>query len=100
VFIEPLTLVCVATHAVTSNDTALAFYKPEDFASVAQVITRVDELLRREARLYELRFGCEACVHFDATGERCANGYPTDAHRGVDLEQALELLFCKEFELA
>jgi hypothetical protein len=62
--------------------------------------TSVDELLRREARLYELRFGCEACVHFDAPRALCANGYPVVAHHGIDLEQASELLFCKEFELA
>jgi len=64
------------------------------------VITRVDELLRREARTFELRFGCEACAHFDPSGERCANGYPTAAHHDIVLERARELLFCKEFELA
>jgi hypothetical protein len=64
------------------------------------VITRVDERLRREAARYELRFACEACVHFDAAGGRCANEYPTAPHRDVDLAQATELLFCKEFELA
>jgi len=62
--------------------------------------TSVDEVLRREAHEYAFRFGCEACVHFDAPHGRCANGYPVAAHHGVDLAQAAELFFCKEFELA
>jgi hypothetical protein len=64
------------------------------------VITRVDDLLRSEARRYELRFCCESCAHYDAPATRCANGYPTEAHRGVDLERRSEVFFCKEFELA
>jgi hypothetical protein len=63
------------------------------------MLTRVDADLRREARRYRLEFGCESCAHYDAPGQRCANGYPTEAHRGIDLETASQLLFCKEFEL-
>ena len=66
---------------------------------VDPMLTLVDDTLRREARRYGLRFGCESCAHYDAPRERCANGFPTEAHRGVDLERASELFFCKEFEL-
>jgi hypothetical protein len=61
--------------------------------------TRIDDLLRREARRYDLRFSCESCAHYDAPGESCANGFPVEAHRAIDLERASELFFCKEFEL-
>ena len=63
------------------------------------MITLVDDNLRREARRYRLVFGCESCAHFDPPGERCAHGFPTEAHRGVDLDAVSELAFCKEFEL-
>ena len=63
------------------------------------MLTVVDDILRREARRYGLRFGCESCAHYDAPEERCANGFPSEAHRGIDLEGTSELLFCKEFEL-
>jgi hypothetical protein len=65
----------------------------------ASMLTPVDDDLRREARRYRLVFGCESCAHFDAPGQRCANGYPIDSHFGVDLDLASELAFCKEFEL-
>jgi hypothetical protein len=63
------------------------------------MITAVDERLRREAERFALRFSCEHCAHFDVARQRCANGYPTEAHRGVDLGSRTELVFCKEFEL-
>ena len=63
------------------------------------MLSTVDEQLREEARRYQLRFGCEACAHFDPEALRCANGYPNEAHRGVDLGSVRELSFCKEFEL-
>ena len=64
------------------------------------MITRVDERLRREARELDFCFTCERCAHFDAESGSCGNGYPNAAHRGVELDEALELCFCKEFELA
>jgi len=62
--------------------------------------TAVDERLNVEARRFALRFTCEHCAHFDAGSGTCANGYPTEPHRGVDLGARAEILFCKEFELA
>jgi hypothetical protein len=76
--------------------------------------TLVDERLRLEADRFAFRFGCEHCAHFDvgqsspsaaaANGTvgsaACANGYPSEAHRDVDLSTRSELFFCKEFELA
>ncbi len=64
------------------------------------MITRVDERLRREARELRFCFTCEHCAHFEAEGGGCGNGYPNWEHRGVRLEEAQELSFCKEFELA
>jgi hypothetical protein len=62
--------------------------------------SRVDAQLRDEARRFELRFGCESCVHFAPDGARCANGYPTAPHLHVDLARVQSLEFCKEFEVA
>ena len=61
--------------------------------------TLVDSQLREEAARFELRFTCEACVHFAAERRACANGYPTHAHLDIDLERVQSLEFCKEFEL-
>ena len=63
------------------------------------MITPVDERLRRESRELGLCFTCECCVHFDAEGGGCGNGYPNVEHRDVRLERVTELRFCKEFEL-
>jgi hypothetical protein len=63
------------------------------------MITTVDERLRREAGRFSLRFACEDCAHFDQPRAACAHGYPTEAHRAVDLAERAELVFCKEFEL-
>jgi len=63
------------------------------------VITVVDEQLRREAEALSLRFTCEHCAHFDPSSPGCANGYPSEPHRGVELGSVTELEFCKEFEL-
>jgi hypothetical protein len=60
----------------------------------------VDAQLREEARRFELRFGCESCVHFAPEGTRCANGYPTAPHLHIDLTRVQSLEFCKEFEVA
>jgi hypothetical protein len=63
------------------------------------VITRVDDRLTREARATSLRFRCEECAHFALDTAACGNGYPVDAHRGIDLASATEIVFCKDFEL-
>lgn len=62
--------------------------------------SRVDERLRLEAQRFELRFGCEDCVHFGPEARICGNGYPTAPHVGVDLQRVEELEFCKDFELS
>jgi hypothetical protein len=64
------------------------------------MLTRVDEQLREEAERFRLRFGCEACVHWQEDAESCANGYPNDAHKRITLARVETLSFCKEFELA
>jgi hypothetical protein len=64
------------------------------------VRTLVDQRLRHEAERFQLRFGCEHCVHFAAERSACANEYPTLAHLAIDLDNAASLEFCKEFELA
>ena len=61
--------------------------------------TPVDEQLREEAQAFQLRFGCEDCVHFATDRNACANGYPTQPHLDVRLERRAHLYFCKEFEL-
>jgi hypothetical protein len=63
------------------------------------VRTPVDLQLREEARRFQLRFTCGDCVHFEAEQRVCANGYPTNPHLDVDLQQRASLEFCKEFEL-
>lgn len=52
-----------------------------------------------EARRFHLRHACEDCGHFDAAGERCRHGWPSEAHRRAYAGQGDELVFCKEFEL-
>ena len=64
------------------------------------MIIVVDDRLRREAREHALRFGCEHCHAFDSDAVACAYGYPTEPHRGVNLEEARELVPCKAFEVA
>jgi hypothetical protein len=61
------------------------------------VRTPVDERLRREAALYDFRFSCEDCQHFDEVQSRCAEGYPVEEHLRRDFERP-DLLFCKLFE--
>jgi hypothetical protein len=60
----------------------------------------VDDRLRREVRLYALRFTCDACAAFDPDEARCAYGYPTEPHRTADLDKSSEVVFCKAFEIA
>jgi hypothetical protein len=59
--------------------------------------TPVDDELRRETALFDFRFSCEDCQHFDEVGQRCVEGYPTDEHLRRDLDRP-DLLFCKLFE--
>ncbi len=61
--------------------------------------TPVDSRLREEAERYRLRFRCEECVQYAPTVQGCANGYPTEPHRAVDLRLERQILFCKDFEL-
>ncbi|MEP7052050.1 MAG: hypothetical protein ABJB12_16915 [Pseudomonadota bacterium] len=61
--------------------------------------TLIDLQLREEASRFRLRFTCADCVHFEEELRACANGYPTQAHLDVNLEQQESLEFCKEFEL-
>jgi hypothetical protein len=63
------------------------------------MLTSVDERLRKEAEHFALRFGCEDCAHFSPEQRACGNGYPTEPHRGVELQARTVLEFCKEFEL-
>jgi hypothetical protein len=63
------------------------------------MLTRVDDEFRDQARRFALRFGCESCIHFDAEGQSCSNGYRTTAHSRLDLDSIRWLLFCKMFEL-
>ena len=58
--------------------------------------TRVDLVLREEARRFSFRFACHDCAHW--TGSACGNAWPTF----VDAEAIVrddEVTFCKEFEL-
>lgn len=59
--------------------------------------TPVDERLRHETALYDFRFSCEDCQHFDEELARCAEGYPVSEHIRRDLDRP-DLLFCKLFE--
>jgi hypothetical protein len=60
----------------------------------------VDAELVAEAERFQLRFGCEHCVHFDEPSGKCAEGYPNDEHRAVRLKVGGTLCFCKLFELS
>jgi hypothetical protein len=67
--------------------------------------TRVDGVLRDEARRFALRFACEDCVHWNVTAVvaagaaagACGNGWPEGVER--DALAGDEVVFCKEFEL-
>jgi hypothetical protein len=49
---------------------------------------------------YALRFCCEECAHFDAASDRCRHGWPAELHRQAHYDtEALEIVFCKEFDL-
>ncbi|MEM1418169.1 MAG: hypothetical protein AAGH15_24955 [Myxococcota bacterium] len=58
------------------------------------------ERFRVEAEERGLRWNCESCVHF--TGEeRCAHDFPTQNHRAARYaDGGVDVLFCKEHELA
>jgi hypothetical protein len=49
--------------------------------------------------VFSLRFTCEDCAHFAPERSACAHGYPTEAHRSLELATRTTLEFCKEFEL-
>jgi hypothetical protein len=54
----------------------------------------------QERARFALRFTCEHCTYFDVEAERCMHGYPNREHRAARYDQgAIELVFCKEFEL-
>lgn len=59
--------------------------------------TPIDARLREEATRFALRYRCDDCLHFDAEGQRCVHGYPTEEHRRT--LDGDELVFCKEFEV-
>jgi len=67
---------------------------------------RVDRRrFRRERERFALRFCCEDCAYFLPQVERCAHGWPADEHRQgryleVDRDESIEVVYCKEFELA
>lgn len=64
------------------------------------MISDVDAQLIDEVRRFELRFSCESCAHFDPERALCANGYPNEQHRTLDLTTARTIVFCKEYELS
>jgi hypothetical protein len=64
------------------------------------VKTAVDGRLRVEVVVFELRYACEHCAHFDPASEKCSQGYPNEEHRQTPLESAASVTFCKSFELA
>lgn len=61
----------------------------------------VDDQYREERRIHRLKLHCEDCALFDDRTERCAHGYPTDAHRTPQCEADDQwVMFCKDFEVA
>jgi hypothetical protein len=64
------------------------------------MLSVVDERLRTEAEQFELRFGCEACAHFEPERALCGDGFPTEPHRGIRLAAARSVMFCKGFEVS
>ena len=57
-------------------------------------------LFREECGLFELRFTCRDCAHFDLPAASCAHGYPVADHLDPPPDAlGSELVFCKEFEL-
>jgi len=63
------------------------------------VIHTVDDRLRGEARRYGLRFACPDCVSFDDEARRCSLGFPPEPHLNPHMEDRVEVIFCKAFEL-
>ncbi|MDB4988021.1 MAG: hypothetical protein JWN04_3199 [Myxococcaceae bacterium] len=63
---------------------------------------RACSVFRTQRREHALRFTCEHCTYFVARNETCSHGYPNESHReahfAADVE--VELVFCKDFELA
>jgi hypothetical protein len=64
------------------------------------MLTVVDERLRREVAELRLRYTCESCAYFETHRGQCSNGFPNEAHRTQDLDRAVSVTFCKQFELA
>jgi len=73
---------------------------PRPFSKEPDLLTIVDDELRREADAFELRYTCGSCAHFDEDRRRCAEGFPIDPHVEDRARSAATLLFCKSFELA
>lgn len=59
-----------------------------------------DERFLTEARVYQLRFTCEHCVHFVEATRGCGEGFPNADHLEKPLVVGSEMVFCKSFELA
>ncbi len=59
----------------------------------------VDQRFLDEARRFELRATCEACVYFAPESSHCSEGFPNEEH--VDAPDAVgqTVCFCKRFEL-
>jgi len=50
---------------------------------------------------FALRFTCEDCAMWDPDREQCAHGYPPEDHRHARYDRPdVELVFCKDFQLA
>lgn len=64
------------------------------------MIHLVDVRLRDEARRFRLLFACPDCVAYDPDGDRCSLGFPHEMHKDRSLEERVELIFCKAFELS
>ncbi len=59
----------------------------------------IDDELLEQARVFDLKFACQDCAHFDASHDLCVHGY-TDRPTQADLRRpGGNLAFCKEFEL-
>ena len=74
---------------------------------------RACTVFRDQRVAYALRFTCEHCTYFAERNGACSHGYPNHAHREAQyeagaatraeeqagLEEDVELIFCKDFEL-
>lgn len=63
------------------------------------MIHTVDARLREEAHLFSLRFACPDCASFDDEARRCSLRFPCEPHLDPRIEDRVQLIFCKAFEL-